>query len=69
LDGSLLFAYLLTPVSGAAEATARVTVMHLNDCVRRIEMIGNVGGADDEIATLEGHRAKFSASLEGNAFF
>lgn len=68
LDGFLLFNYLMAPIQSEAELKARINVMHLNDCTRRIELLKNLGVAED-IEGLEKQRAELQERLLGNEYF
>lgn len=68
LDGFLLFNYLMQPIQSEAELGARINVMHLNDCTRRIELLRNLGVAED-IEGLEKQRTELQDRLLGNEYF
>lgn len=68
LDGFLLFNYLMEPMQSEAELKARINVMHLNDCTRRIELFKNLGIAKD-IEGFERQRAELQDRLLGNEYF
>lgn len=68
LDGFLLFNYLMEPIGSEAELKARINVMHLNDCTRRIELHKNLGVAED-IEGFERPRAELQDRLLGNEYF
>ncbi|WP_429554566.1 hypothetical protein [Paraburkholderia sp. MM5477-R1] len=68
LDGFLLFNYLIEPAKSEAEMGARINVMHLNDCTRRIELHTNQGLTQH----LEGfgkQREELRQRLEQNEYF
>ncbi len=68
LDGFLLFNYLMAPIQSEAELKARINVMHLNDCSRRIELFKNLGVTED-IESFEKQRAELQDRLMGNEYF
>lgn len=68
LDGVLLLNYLMEPASSDDELQARLTVMHLNDCTRRIEMHQKIGAVDD-LERFELQRAELIQRLAGNSYF
>lgn len=68
LDGYLLFNYLIEPPESEAELRARMNVMHLNDCTRRIELHANLASYD-EVAGFEKQRAELQARLRDNEYF
>lgn len=68
LDGYLLFSYLIEPPKSESELKARINVMHLNDCTRRIELHTNLGNAD-EVAGFEEQRAELQGRLKSNEVF
>lgn len=68
LDGYLLFSYLIEPPKSEDELKARINVMHLYDCTRRLELHTNLGNAAD----VEGFRkqqAELQQRLNTNEFF
>lgn len=68
LDGFLLFSYLIEPPVSDDELSARINVMHLNDCVRRIELFENLGD-DNDIAGFHEQRSELRERLASNKFF
>ena len=68
LDGLLLFNYLMEPIKSEAELKARINVMHLNDCTRRMELHKNIGFTED-IEGFEKQRAELQERLMGNEYF
>jgi len=68
LDGYLLFNYLIDPPESEAELKARMNVMRLNDCTRRIELHANLENYD-EIAGFEIQRAELLERLKDNEYF
>lgn len=68
LDGFLLFSYLMETTKSEAELKARINVMHLNDCTRRIELHKNIGFTED-IEGFEKQRAELQERLLVNEYF
>lgn len=68
LDGFLLFNYLIEPAKSEAELSARVNVMHLNDCSRRFELFKNLGMAED-LAGFEKQCEELRKRLDDNEYF
>lgn len=68
LDSFLLFNYLMEPIKSEAELNARINVMHLNDCTRRMELHRNIGFID-EIEGFEKQRAELQERLLVNEYF
>lgn len=68
VDGFLLFNYLIKPTSCQDELNARMNVMHLNDCTRRIQLFTKMGlkteqeGFEQQLQDLRGR-------LELNEYF
>lgn len=68
LDGFLLFNYLIVPAKCEAELKARINVMHLNDCTRRIELHTNLGLTQD-LEGFEKQREELRERLNDNEYF
>lgn len=68
LDGFLLFNYLIEPAKSDAEMGARINVMHLNDCTRRIERHTNLG-LMQHLEDFEKQREELRKRLEDNEYF
>ncbi|AVG14844.1 hypothetical protein CFN79_02640 [Chromobacterium vaccinii] len=68
LDGFLLFNYLMQPIQSDAELKARINVMHVNDCTRRIKLFRNIG-VTEEVEGLEKQLAELQDRLLGNEYF
>ncbi|WP_338923829.1 hypothetical protein V0M98_37100 (plasmid) [Pseudomonas silesiensis] len=60
IEGFLLFCYLIEEPGSIPEWSAKLNVMHLNDCTRRIKLMENLGASDD----LDGFRTQ-SEELKG----
>ena len=68
LDGFLLFNYLIEPAKSEAEMGARINVMHLNDCTRRIELHTNQG-LMQHLEGFEKQREELRKRLDDNEYF
>lgn len=69
LDGFVLFNYLIAPTSSEAELKARINIMNLNDCTRRIELFKNLESTTDDIAGFELQLEELKERLRTNEFF
>ena len=68
LDGYLLFNYLIEPAKSEAELKARIDIMHLNDCTRRMELHKNFGLTKD-IEAFDGQRVELQERLSASKYF
>jgi len=68
LDGCLLFNYLIQPYQSELELRARINVMHLNDCTRRMDLHKNLEFTDD-IEGFEMQRSELQERLTKNDYF
>jgi hypothetical protein len=68
-EGHLLFSYLIEEPSGEAEIKARIDVMNLNDCARRIELHKDIEAPQEEIDEFEEQREQVRARLKENTYF
>lgn len=68
LDGFLLFNYLIEPIGSEDELRARIDVMHINDCTRRIKLHEDVGATQD-LSRFEAQRDDLRKRLIGNDYF
>lgn len=68
MDGYLLFHYLIETPKNEAELKARINVMHLNDCTRRIELFRDLGFAKD-LDAFEKQREELRERLATNDHF
>lgn len=66
VDGYLMFRYLMAAEKAEGEIKARINVMHLNDCVRRIKLMKGVGA---DTAGLEQQKSELQERLNKNAYF
>lgn len=68
LEGFQFFFYLMDDPSGEAEWKARVNMMHLNDCTRRVDLMENIG-AQDQVVGLTAQQAELRHRLQTNEYF
>lgn len=68
IEGYLLFLYIIEPPESREEWSARLNVMYLNDCMRRIKMLTNIG-ADAETGGLKEHAEELKGKLDSNPWF
>lgn len=68
LDGYLLFSYLIEPAKSEDELRARINVMHLNDCTRRLELHTDLGSAED-VEGFKKQQAELQDRLKDNTYF
>ncbi|MDE2246444.1 MAG: hypothetical protein KGJ91_09805, partial [Xanthomonadaceae bacterium] len=69
VEGYLLFIYLTDSPASDAEMRARINVLHLADCVKRIEFLSETAAAQDHIDYYIDQRKVIQARLEKNEFF
>lgn len=69
LEGSLLFNYFIDPPSGEPEMKARVQILYMNDCMRRLELHRNIGASAEQIGFFEAEAADLRAQLGSNEYF
>lgn len=69
MEGYLFFLYLIEPPSGMAELKAKINVMHLYDCTKRLKWFTKVGTKPHEIKSFEVQRVEICARLEQNKYF
>jgi hypothetical protein len=69
IEGQLLFLYLFETPASTDEWSAKLNVMHLNDCTRRIKFFTNLGSAEVEIAAFKTKAEEISGRLKANPFF
>jgi hypothetical protein len=69
LEGYLLFVYLIEKTGSEDEMKARVNVMYLNDCSRRIDLFKNTGLSPETVENFEKQREEIRGRLTGNAYF
>lgn len=68
IEGLLLFHYLTDEPESDEEWSARINVMNLNDCTRRIQVLGGFG-LTEEVAGLEVQAEELREKLKANAWF
>ena len=68
LDGCLLFFYLVKPAKSDAELQARIEVMNISDCSRRIDLHKNISCLAD-VAGFEKQRSEIQQRLKSNDYF
>lgn len=68
IEGSLLFRYLIEAPSSPMEWSAKLNVMHLNDCARRIKLMTNAD-AHDDVAGLCIQAEELRGRLRSNEWF
>lgn len=68
LEGCLLFNNLIKKPGSEDELSARINILHLNDCTRRIELMRDIDGTD-QIPGLEGQQRELQTRLEHNKYF
>lgn len=68
LEGFLLFRYLIEEPDSDLEWSAKVNVMHLNDCTRRIKLMTNIG-ASEEVAGFTTRAEELRERLRKNSWF
>ncbi|EPJ2807939.1 hypothetical protein ACTHGN_000946 [Pseudomonas putida] len=68
LEGYLLLIYIIEKPASPEQWSAKINVMFLNDCTRRIKMMRNVGATDD-VQGLEVQAEELRGRLTGNPWF
>ncbi|CAI8867105.1 hypothetical protein [Pseudomonas chlororaphis] len=68
LEGYLLFIYIVETPSSQEEWSTKINVMFLNDCVRRIKMMTNIGAAAD-FDGMEQQAEELRGRLNSNPWF
>jgi len=68
LEGHLTFRYLAEEPESPEHWSAKLNVMHLNDCSRRLTLFRNLDDAE-EVEGFEAQRAELQARLKNNAWF
>lgn len=69
LEGHLLYCYLIDAPRNEAEAKARVLVMHINDCTRRIKLHSDLGDSGAQIIGFQAQLDELQDRLTGNEYF
>ncbi len=68
IEGHLLLAYIMEIPASADALSAKLDVMHLNDCTRRITLFTNLG-TDDQIKKFETYADELKNRLRNNTYF
>ncbi|CAE6855316.1 hypothetical protein R75461_07677 [Paraburkholderia nemoris] len=68
LEGYLLFSYIIETPKSPEELSAKINIMHLNDCMRRVKLFTNLE-SHDEIASLVAQADELRERLLKNEFF
>lgn len=68
LEGCLLFNSLMKKPGSEDELKARINILHLNDCTRRIELMRDME-ASNQIPGLEEQQRELQARLQQNKYF
>lgn len=68
LEGCLLFNNLMKKPSSEDELKARINILHLNDCTRRIELMRDIEAAD-QVSGLEEQQRELQIRLQQNRYF
>lgn len=68
LEGCLLFNNLMKKPGSDDELKARINILHLNDCTRRIELMSDIE-ANDLIPGLEEQQRELHTRLQQNNYF
>lgn len=69
LEGYLLFSYLIEEPESEAELQARINVMHMNDCTRRIDLHKNLGIPEEEWSGFWKQQEEIRERLLKNNYF
>jgi hypothetical protein len=69
LEGHVLYCYLIEEPASEEEATARVVVMHISDCVRRIKLHENLGDPLSHSTKFQSQLDELQHRLTSNAYF
>jgi hypothetical protein len=67
-EGHLTFAYLAETPESSEQWSAKLNVMHLCDCTRRITMFRNLQD-EENVQGFEAQRLELQQRLNGNAYF
>lgn len=68
IEGQILFLYVMETPESTAAWSAKLNVMHLNDCVRRMSLHKNIG-ASDHVAGFESQAEELRERLRANEYF
>ncbi|AYL56253.1 DUF5677 domain-containing protein [Citrobacter freundii] len=68
LEAELLFYYLSKENSTQEEWSAKLNIMHMNDCAKRIEFFNTIKD-EKQVEGFEAQKAEIATRLESNDFF
>jgi hypothetical protein len=68
IEGYLLFLYIVEEPESREEWSVRINVMYLNDCMRRVKMLSNIG-ADEGVGGLQQQAEELRERLNSNPWF
>jgi hypothetical protein len=68
IEGHILFTYVMEGPGSDEEWSAKINVMHLNDCARRMTLHTNLGVAD-QVAAFQGQAEELRERLCSNTYF
>ena len=68
LEGYLLFSYVIEAPGSREEWSAKINILHLNDCTRRIKLFVNLEDME-QVASLNVQAKELRERLLSNAFF
>ena len=68
MEGHVLLAYLMETPESEEAWTAKLNVMHLNDCTRRIALFTNMG-APEEVPGFQQEATRLKDLLRANTYF
>lgn len=68
LEGYLFFSYIIETPKSPEEWSAKINIMHLNDCMRRVKLFTNLESRD-EITSLSAQAEELRERLLKNKFF
>ncbi|WP_175772011.1 DUF5677 domain-containing protein [Paraburkholderia phenazinium] len=68
LEGYLLFSYIIETPTSTDEWSAKLNIMHLNDCMRRVKLFKNLED-EEQVASLSVQADELRERLLHNKFF
>lgn len=69
MEGEILFTYIIEAPASPEQWSAKLNVMHLNDCTRRIKLFKNIPGQEASVADFELAAEELRDRLRSNAYF
>lgn len=69
MEGEILFTYIIETPTSPEQWSAKLNVMHLNDCTRRIKLFKNILGQEESVAGFETAAEELRDRLRSNAYF